>query len=89
MLDMIKYYKIKFIIFAISITFTLFVFWFYIGCFCTVYHNTQLFLLKDSIIGFGLSMFYPFFLLFIAILLRTAAIKKKCPFLYRISKILS
>ena len=85
----IKCYKIKFIVFIFSIILTLVAFWFYIGCFCTVYRNTQFYLLKDSLIGFGTSMLYPFGLLLVAGLLRFISIKKKSAFLYKISKILA
>ena len=87
--NIIKCYKIRFIFFVISIIVILVVYWFYIGCFCTIYHNTQFYLLKDSLIGFGLSMLYPIGILLIAVLLRLIAIKKKCPFLYKISKLLA
>ena len=83
----IKNYKIKYIAFIVIIILTLFIYWFYIGCFCTVYHNTQFYLLKDSLIGFGLSMFYPFFYLLISGIFRIAALKKKYVCLYRVSKI--
>ena len=47
----ILYYLISFIFLAI--------FWFYVSCFCAVYKNTQLYLIKDTIISFGLSLLYP------------------------------
>ena len=87
--DIVKYYKIKFIIFVISVILTLVTFWFYIGCFCTIYHNTQFYLLKDSLIGFGISMLYPIGLLLAACLFRILALKKNYKCFYRISKILA
>ena len=52
--------KIKFIIFFIlSFVFMVF-FWYFISCFCAVYVNTQIILIKDTIISFSLSMVYPF-----------------------------
>ena len=87
--SIIKCYKIQYIFFVISIIITIVIYWFYIGCFCTVYHNTQFYLLKDSLIGFGLSMLYPIGLFLIAVLLRLIAIKKKYPFLYKISKLIA
>ena len=85
--SIIKCYKIKITIFTVSIILTLSAYWFYIGCFCTVYHNTQFYLIKDSLIGFGLSMFYPFCYLLIAALFRIAALKKNYACLYQIGKI--
>ena len=58
--DEIKILTIKFkLFFIISFAFILF-FWYYISCFCAVYKNTQLHLIKDTIISFGLSLLYPF-----------------------------
>ena len=55
-----KYILIKYILFYVISFIFLFVFWFYISCFCAVYQNTQLYLIKDTIISFGLSLIYPF-----------------------------
>ena len=65
-------------------------FWYYISCFCSVFVNTQISLLKDTIISYCLSMIYPFGLNLFPGFFRIPAIKsrnKKC--LYRISKILA
>ena len=52
--------SIKLIIFlALSIILMLF-FWYFISCFCAVYINTQITLIEDTLISFGLSMLYPF-----------------------------
>ena len=51
--------KIKFILFFILEFLLLFLFWYYISCFCAIYKNTQLHLLEDSVISFGLSLLYP------------------------------
>ena len=85
----IKYFKTKFLIFIALVLLTLVAFWFYIGCFCTIYHNTQFHLIKDSLIGFGLSMIYPFGILLIGILVRVIALKKKYELLYRISRLIA
>ena len=51
---------IKFTIFFIlSICLMLF-FWYFIGCFCAVFENTQLILIKDTLVSFVTSMLYPF-----------------------------
>ena len=55
-----KYVYIKFIFFYIMSFIFLFIFWFYISCFCAVYRNTQIHLIKDTVISFGLSLLYPF-----------------------------
>ena len=55
----IKFLYFKFIsFFIISFIFLLF-FWYYISSFCAVYENTQIHLIKDTLISFGLSMIYP------------------------------
>ena len=80
---------IKFIIFfIISLLFMLF-FWYYISCFCAVYNNTQIILIKDTIISFAISMTYPFALSLLPGLLRIPALKaqhkdQKC--LYKFSQ---
>ena len=40
-------------------------FWYYLGCFCAVYKNTQIHLIKDAIFSFILSLLFPFILCFL------------------------
>ena len=54
------YIKIKFILFVILAVLFMVFFWYFISCFCSVYKNTQMILIKDTLISFGLSMIYPF-----------------------------
>ena len=87
---MIKFIKVKYIFFFILIYLFLGLFWYYISCFCAVYKNTQIHLIKDSVISFGLYLFYPFFLCLIPGIFRIPALKpgkssKEC--LYKFSKI--
>ena len=35
-------------------------FWYYISMFCVIYKNTQIHLLKDTLMSFGLSLIFPF-----------------------------
>ena len=57
--QIIKWIFHKFIIFfIISFIFLLFS-WYYLSCFSAIYSNTQIHLIKDSIISFGISMMYP------------------------------
>ena len=68
--------------FIISILFMLF-FWYFISGFCAVYKNTQLILIKDTLISFGLSMLYPFGLNLLPGMFRIPALRsekkdKKC-----------
>ena len=52
--------KIKFISYFITSTILLLFFWFYISMFCAIYKNTQIHLISDTLISFGLSLIYPF-----------------------------
>ena len=85
---LIKSLKIKFAIFF-AVTFCLlFVFAFYISCFCDIYANTKIYLIKDSITSFSLSLIYPFGIYLIPGLLRKLALNaenkdKNC--LYKLS----
>ena len=86
----LKCLNIKFIIFLIlNILFSLF-FWYYISCFCSVFVNTQLPLIKDTVICYALSMAYPFGLNLLPGILRIPSLKKNDrQKLYTISKYLS
>ena len=79
---------IKFIIFFIFSNILLLFFWYFISCFCAVYINTQMILIKDTLVSFGLSMIYPFGLNLLPGIFRIPALRakekdKKC--LYQIS----
>lgn len=68
----------------------LLLFWFYLGCFAAVYNNTQLALIKDTIISFASGLIYPFFIVLIPCVMKFRALKapnkdKEC--LYKISVI--
>jgi hypothetical protein len=81
--------KLKSGIFFIVSLALLVLFWFYLACFCAVYKNTQLYLIKDTLISFGNSMIYPFGLYIFPAIFRINALKgenKDC--IYNFSKIL-
>ena len=86
-----KYLKIKFIRFFL-LSFILFIlFWYYISCFCAVYKNTQIILIKDTLISFGFSLLYPFISFLISSIIRIYTINKSEKFLvlfYKVSKII-
>ena len=83
-----KCLMIKFLIFyALGILLMIF-FWYFITSFCAVYHNTQIILIKDTLISFAISMLYPFCINLIPGIFRKFALtnpkkNKKC--LYKIS----
>ena len=83
---------IKFIIFFILNSLLLLFFWYFISCFYAVYKNTQIILINDTLISFGLSMLYPFGLNLLPGILRIPALRakkkdKKC--LYKISTLVA
>ena len=55
-----KKLNLKLIIFLIISFLLMLFFWYFISCFCAVYINTQITLIEDTLISFGLSMLYPF-----------------------------
>ena len=81
--------KIK--LFFIIIFIVLVSFWYYISCFCAVFKNSQITLLKNCLISFGLSLVYPFGINLIPGLFRIPSLKsenKSKSHLYCISKII-
>ena len=87
-----KYIKIKLAIFFIFSLLLIFFFWYFISSFCAVYKNTQMILIKDTLISFGLSMLYPFGLNLIPGMFRIPAlraVKKDKKTLYKFSRIVA
>ena len=79
---------IKFLLFFIFVFLLLLVFWFYIGCFCAVYANTQIYLIKDTLISFAFSLTIPFVKYLFACLIRIKSLNKPGQCLYNISQLL-
>ena len=81
----------KFVIyFIISFLFLLF-FWYYLSMFGVIYKNTQIHLLKDTLISFGLSLIIPFIFYLLPGLFRIPSLSsknKKRECLYNLSKFL-
>ena len=87
-----KCIKIQFIVFFFLSFLLLFFFWYFVACFCGVYVNTQIILLNDTLISFGLSMIYPFGLNLLPGILRIPALrdkKKSKECMYTISRYIS
>ena len=75
--SIIKCIKIKITTFFIF-TFLLFMFyWYSIACFCSVYENTQVIFIKDSISSFGFGLLYPFILYIILAAYKLITLNKK------------
>jgi len=89
--ELIQCLKIKFALFFVISFFLLIFFAYYIICFCGIYVNTQIHLIKDTLISFGLSLIYPFGLCLLPGFFRIPALKSKnkdCQYLYKFSKII-
>ena len=83
--------KIKFILFFIVNIILILLFWYYLGCFCAVYKNTQYHLIKDTIISFGFGFVTPFGTNIIIALLRIYSLKnynKSNKIIFKLSKLL-
>ena len=89
--NIFKKIKIKFALFFVITLCILIFFWFYITCFCGIYKNTQIHLIKDSVISFILSLLYPFGTSLLPGILRNLALKadkKDKKILYKFSQLL-
>ena len=80
---------IKYISFFISGTLFLLFLWYYLSSFGAVYQNTQIFVIKNTLISFGFSLVYPFIINLIPGILRIYSLKnnkRKC--IFQLSKII-
>ena len=83
--------KIKIFFYFLVSFFLMCLFWYYISAFCAVYKNTQIFLIKDSMTSFLISLLYPFGLYLIPTALRIISLrdkKKRLKLLYKLSDII-
>ena len=89
--SILKCIKIKFAFFFVFNFILLGFFWYYLTCFNAVYKNTQIYLIENTCISFGISLFYPFIINLLPMSFRMCSINSKnqdhrC--LYNISKFL-
>ena len=80
--------RIKFILFFIFTPIILVFIWFYISCFCGIYKNTQIHLIKDSVISFVISLITPFGKYLLPTMIRIQALKNKKEYLFKVSSLL-
>ena len=83
--------NIKFILYFVISFLFLFLFWYYISIFCVIYRNTQVHLIKDTLMSFGLSLVIPFAFYLFPGFCRIPALydrKNKRECLYNLSKFL-
>ena len=69
--------KMKFILFFIISFCLLLIFMYYISCFCGVYVNTQVHLIKVSIMSFVVSLTYPFGIYLLPGIFRISSLRAK------------
>ena len=89
--EIFKKLSIKFICFFVISLFILIFCFFYISCFFGIYINTQIHLIKDSIISFSTSLLYPFGIYLLPAFFRMLALNPKNgkhELLYKFSKLL-
>ena len=89
--DLFEKLKAKFVVYFIIGFIFLFFFWYYISMFCAIYRNTQIHLIKDTLISFGLSFIYPFGFYLLPGIFRISALSnpnKNKKYLYQFSSIL-
>ena len=88
---LLKFIFIKSILFFSLSFILLMIFWYYLISFCSIYKNTQIHLIKDTIMSFVLSLLYPSVLYLIPGIFRIKALndkKKSSSSLYYLSKII-
>ena len=66
----------------------LFGFWYFISLFCSIYYNSQYFLIYKCGISFITYMIFPFFSVLISVIFRLIGIKKQIPIIYYIGRII-
>ena len=88
---LLKCFLIKYIFFfSLSFLF-LIIFWYYLSCFGVVYKNTQIHLITDTLISFGLTLIYPFGVNLLPGIFRIPSLnpnEKDRELLYKFSKII-
>ena len=84
--QILKCLLIKFIIFFSLNLILLTLFWYYLTCWNAIYENTQIYLLKNTLTSFGVSLVYPFIINIFPTFLRMQSLNgNEC--LYKASKI--
>ena len=87
----VKCIKIKICFFFVFTTIMYFFNWYLIASFCSVYENTQMAFIKDSLFSFILSALIPFMLYLFPSFLRTIALNSKkfrLEYIYKLSNII-
>ena len=80
--------NIKYAIFFILGIIMLIFFWMLLSSFGAVYQNTQIIVLENTLISFGISFIYPFFYNIFPCFFRMCGLNSKSEYLYNFSKVL-
>ena len=86
-ITIIKCLIIKYICFFILGILFLMLFWYYISCFCAIYKKTQIYLIKNTLISYLISLIVPLFYYLIPGIFRIPSLKKPGDCLYKLSQI--
>ena len=89
--EKLKYMKIKFAIFFVLNFILLVLFWYYLTSFNAIYENTQVYLIENTFISFGFSLFYPFIINILPTIIRMSSIhstNKDQQYLYKVSQVI-
>ena len=87
----LKCILIKYTIFFFLNLALLGLFWFYLTCFNAIYQNTQVYLIENTFISFGFSLFYPFIINIFPTMIRSCSlhsINKEQKYFYKLSQII-
>ena len=79
---------IKIVCFFIFVFIFLLLFWYYLSSFCFIYKNTQIYLIKNALISFSISLIYPFIICLIPGIFRIPSLKIAGECFYKVSQIL-
>ena len=90
--DSKKCFRIRFTIFYVINNIIIIFCWYFLSCFCVIYKNTQILLIRDASCSLGFYMLYPFLLNLLPGALRIPSLNdknknKEC--MYNISKFIS
>ena len=88
--------KIKYIIFCTLVVILTILFWYYVSCFCAVYKNTQIDMIKNALITFIITLIYPFLVCLIPAFIRIISLSNVAIFgpsinigLYKTSQVIT
>ena len=79
---------IKYIIFYVVCFTLLTLFWFFSSSFCAIFQNTQIYVIINTFISFGISILYPFIYNLIPCIFRIYSLKNNKECVYKFSNII-